>query len=645
MAQTPSDNRQRMENTLCVSEAATMLHLSAATIRNWVKSGFLPHRLIAGKQVFYVSEIYDLQTKLQNGNAEKLQNRANKTHSDKSFFPKEYLQNKSYLQDFTSIITFIQTNGIPTSMAMFLLSLNYLHQEKMIQSFTYQDVINQTLIFTNKQLEIEINDWFSSFSKFSKEKDFSYLLHCSIPAQKDVLGFLYQSLMKEGTKSQQGAYYTPEEIVNGIVSTYIKADSKVLDPCCGTGQFLLAFARKISNPRLIYGMDMDEIAVRIARINLFIAYKTHVFVPNIMCKNTLLDSFQVHDFDVVASNPPWGCHFSESEKETIKKIYPEITSMESFALFLKKSMDLTHKGGVVSFILPESILKVKMHKDIRTLILNETKILKIKVLGRIFTNVFSPIIRLDIKKDKTTNQLTEIEIDNRSYTVDTSIWKNNKDQIFTILSDECDKKLLNKIYAISHTTLYKQADWALGIVTGNNRAYLADTPKSGYKPIYRGSDILPLHLKPSSHYLLFVPEKLQQTAPMEKYEANEKLIYRFISKKIIVAYDDKQRLTLNSANCVLPKISNYSLKIIALLFNSSLYQYIFQKKFSSIKVLRSHLEQLPLPLLNAESYQQLEILYNGISEGKKTEKEIDSYIMSLFGLTNEEQQYIRDSIK
>jgi len=114
---------------------------------------------------------------------------------------------------------------------------------------------------------------------------------------------------------------------------------------------------------------------------------------------------------------------------------------------------------------------------------------------------------------------------------------------------------------------------------------------------------------------------------------------------LIFAYDNEQRLTLNSANSVIPSIPNYSMKIITLLFNSSLYQYIFQKKFASIKVLRSHLEDLPLPYFDAESYQQLEHLYNKISQDKKFQNEVDSYIMSLFGLSQEEQEYILDSIK
>ena len=634
------ENRERIENTLGISEAASLLHVSSATIRNWIKGGWVQAIIKEGKKGLYVNDIQQLQTL----SSERLRQRANKAHSEKSFLPKEYLQNKTQLQEFTAITTYIQEQGISTSTALFLLTLNLLQKEKMVDVFSLQDIPDKKLRFKHQSLELEINNWIASLSNFTIESNYSYLLQCSIPLQKDVLGLFYQSLMKEGTKAQQGAYYTPEKIVIDIVETYVKNDSKVLDPCCGTGQFLLAFAQKVKHPDLIYGIDIDELAVRIARINLMLVFKDLEFIPNIVCQNALFDAYSFDNFDIVASNPPWGFHFSESEKETISKLYPEITSMESFSFFLKESLDVTATGGVVSFILPESILKVNIHKDIRSILLHQTQIVKIKYLDRIFKNVFSPIIRFDIKNDPTSCQKTEIEINNRNFAVDSSVWKATTNYVFAIHSNEYDLALLQKIYSIQHTTLYKQADWILGIVTGNNKVYLSKVNQNGFVPIYKGSDVMPLYFKEASHFLHFVPEKFQQMAPLEKFKAKEKLIYRFISKKLVVAYDDQQRFPLNSANCVISQIPNYSMKIIALLFNSSLYQYIFQKKFASIKVLRSHLEQLPLPVLNVESYQQLENLYIGFSQGKKLQKEIDFYVMSLFGLSKEEQSYILESI-
>ena len=55
-------------------------------------------------------------------------------------------------------------------------------------------------------------------------------------------------------------------------------------------------------------------------------------------------------------------------------------------------------------------------------------------------------------------------------------------------------------------------------------------------------------------FIRFDPDRFQQAAPERKYRAPEKLVYRFISKKLIVAYDDRGRLTLNSANILIPRV-------------------------------------------------------------------------------------------
>ena len=131
------------------------------------------------------------------------------------------------------------------------------------------------------------------------------------------------------------------------------------------GSVFIGFGRKIGNPLQIYGIDVDAIAVKIARLNLLIAYKNLNFNPHIYHQNSLFDIFEHRDFDLVTTNPPWGFHFTIAEKKQLKTLFPPIITGESFSLFLKKSIDLVRDGGRISFILPESILYVKKHKDIR----------------------------------------------------------------------------------------------------------------------------------------------------------------------------------------------------------------------------------------------------------------------------------------
>lgn len=434
----------------------------------------------------------------------------------------------------------------------------------------------------------------------------------------------------------------------------MKSDSKVLDPCCGTGQFLLAFADKIDDPHNIYGVDIDEIAVRIARLNLLVKYKDKNFAPNIVCKDTLfeignydlcsLNDENIKDFDVIATNPPWGVHFSKRDTEKLKTTYPQIKSLESFSYFLSKSIDLLNDIGIISFVLPEAILNVKTHKDIREVILKSTGIEKVFYLDRVFKNVFTPVIRLDLSKKKD-NKDIEIIKENEKYNVSQVKWRNNQDFIFDIHSNNFDTDIIDKVYNTKHTTLKNKADWALGIVTGNNKKYVLSEKMKNSEPIYKGKDIERFSLKKPSTYIVFTPERFQQVAPIEKYRTPEKLIYKFISKKLVFAYDDKQQLTLNSANIVIPKIENYSIKVISALFNSSLYQFVFQKKFSSIKVLRNHIEQLPIPLWDENTMQEITIMVDKITSNESRFEKLDQYIFERFNFSKEEIHYILNFLK
>ena len=640
------------KNVIDLEKAASFLGISTATVRNWVKCGHLQTHTTDKRYFFRLSEIENIKANIENGELNKLNGRANKSKAERTFIPDEYLQDGVSVDDITKIINFVTEKNISISVALLLLSLNLLQKEKIISNINFQDLTSQNFIFTNKQIGEEIKAWLSEITTNNIKSDYAFLLNCAIPKQRDILGFLYQSLLLEGKKSQNGSYYTPEVIVNEIIKDYTNKYSKILDPCCGTGQFLLAFADVIENPKNIYGVDIDETAVRIARLNILIKYKNQNFAPNIVCKNTLfeignydlfsLNDENIRDFDVIATNPPWGVHFSKSDADRLKTSFSEITSLESFSYFLKKSIDLLRDGGIISFILPESILNVKTHKDIREIILKNTHIKKVSYLSRVFKNVFTPVIRLDLEKSEKENGQIEIRKENETYTAKQSKWKNNIDYIFDIHANGVDTHIIDKIYNIHHATLLGQADWALGIVTGNNEAYIAHDKREGFEEIYKGKDVKKFILSKPSNYIHFTPEKFQQVAPIEKYRAKEKLIYRFISKYLVFAYDDKQKLTLNSANIVIPKIPNYPIKVIAALLNSSLYQFIFQKKFSSIKILRSHIEQMPLPLWSKNFFDDIIKLVDEVVENKNDFEKIDNYIMEKYALSQKEISYIKN---
>ncbi len=639
-----------MFDKLNIVQTSEILGVSNATVRNWIRHKYLSP-LNEGKDILFdYKEVENLKKKVSDGQITRLNNRANKRNSNKKFVPKEYAGEQNINSNLSVISDFIAQNSLSLRESIFLLSLNLLIKEKLVFSATLNVLLSfESSYYKNNYLLEIIKDFYNRIEEFSIEKYYQNFLELEIPSHFDILGLLYQSIKCEGEKAKLGSYYTPKNIVDDIITEYVKDGYKVLDPCCGTGQFLLNASDIISNPRDIYGFDVDPIAVFIAKINLIIKYKSIDFEPNISEKDTLLEFdssslFRINEYsenyNLIITNPPWGLHFENGTLNSLKSIYPLIKSLESFSFFLSKSIDMLKDNGVLSFILPESILNIKIHSDIRNTILKKTSILKIVKLGRAFTNVFTNVIRIDLKKKYVSNNHKINIITDSQYHIDQKRFWSNPDFIFDIDVNDFDSKIIDKAYTFPHSTLKNNAEWALGIVTGDNKKYIHTTLKYEYEEIYKGKEINKYVLSPAQSYIKFDPEKFQQVAPVNKYRAKEKLIYKFISKRLVFAYDDNQKLTLNSANILIPKIDNYPIKIVLALFNASLYQFVYLKKFNTIKVLRGNLEELPLPRFSDTIFYEIISLVDKVLQNIIDYSVIDDYIMDLFQITEAEKNHI-----
>jgi hypothetical protein len=220
-----------------IEAAASILNISTATLRNWIKANYLfPYLDKNKKYVFYKEDIENLKTEIITGSFNKLNNRANKLKAKRTFLPEEYIKDKNNFAKLNLIINFVKANKTDLSVALFLLSVNLLKQEKIIATIALEDLVQQKdFSSTNKQLKEEIKEWLTEINVKNIKENYSYLLNCDIPAQEDILGVIYQSLLMEGEKSKNGAYYSPPKIVAKMVKENIKKHQKVLDICCGTG--------------------------------------------------------------------------------------------------------------------------------------------------------------------------------------------------------------------------------------------------------------------------------------------------------------------------------------------------------------------------------------------------------------------------
>ena len=199
-----------------------------------------------------------------------------------------------------------------------------------------------------------------------------------------------------------------------------------------------------------------------------------------------------------------------------------------------------------------------------------------------------------------------------------------------------DEAIIGKAERLRHDDL-SHSQWALGIITGNNAKALKDRPRKGLEPIFTGKDIGKYSLKAPSRFIKFNRADFQQCAKEEFYRAKEKLVYKFVSGKLCFTYDDKQRLFLNSANILIPEVDGMSTKTVLAFLNSSLFNFLYTKRFNDLKILKGNLCTLPFPKITAEQDQKLSVLVGRALKGDTLAiDEIDALIYALYNIDSEE---------
>ena len=194
--------------------------------------------------------------------------------------------------------------------------------------------------------------------------------------------------------------------------------------------------------------------------------------------------------------------------------------------------------------------------------------------------------------------------------------------------------------------LKNQADFALGIVTGNNKALLKKEKEGKAELVLKGADIQKYKISPSKCFLAYEPENFQQCAKESYYRAKEKLLYRFIGRQLVFAYDSQQRLSLNSCNILIPHVPGMDMKYIMAVLNSSAAQFLYSRKFHSLKVLRAYLEQIPIPAAPDRQGEIVSLTETILGETDAEKwllyyREIDRLGADAYGYTGQEYQEIQ----
>lgn len=576
--------------------AAKMLEISEATVRNWHRAGLLPS--VASQPLrFDPAAVAGLRSRLAAGSLDRLNRRANQMHRT---HPVRTADRPTAA--FQAALWLDLAPADRRAVAVRLLELGLALAVRRGEAASPEAALAG--VFRRGNLALLFRQWNARLGSPSPQLPHIRRLADRLgrPGAPERPGAAaVQFLAAAGDRSRRGAFFTPPATTRAIASELGRPGRSILDPACGTGDFLLEFLLEGGATLAdLHGFDIDPDTVDFARLNLLLHSREARTMPDIRCLDAL-KSATGERFDLVVGNPPWGGVFDRS---AAARRWPELGgATDSFAAFVALGLELAKPSGRVSLLLPESLLTVRRHHGCRRYLEAHAETAPVRPLGRIFRGVLSPAVRLDFRPAAAAPS----------------------GGAPLRLSGGGDR-LVRELLAVPHRTLAGHAEFMIGIVTGDNRRLLHPVPAAGMEPVWRGSGVQPFRFGRPAGYLKFDPAAFQQTAPVWKYRAPEKLVYRFVGGKLVVARDDRQRLTLNSANAFIPSLPGIGAGRLAAWLNSRLANAFFRARFHELKILRWHLETMPIPDFLAALPPEIDDLILRAERGEENPARIEAVV-------------------
>ncbi|MDD4549696.1 MAG: N-6 DNA methylase [Syntrophomonadaceae bacterium] len=311
-------------------------------------------------------------------------------------------------------------------------------------------------------------------------------------------------------------------------------------------------------------------------------------------------------FDVVIGNPPYIFSrekISSKEKELYYKFETAEYQLNTFVLFIEKGIKLLKQNGVLSFIVPNSILKVTSMSKSRRFMLEQGELLNIlQIFGYSFENVNVEAVVLVFQKHLTGNKQVKIISVNEprnfyernNLIIDYSKWLADEECRFQVSIDAKTDQLLDKLRE-NAKPLEDMFDVKAGLQAyetgkGNPKQTAEDVKSRPYDatfkvnshtyPYLEGRDVQRYSYIWSDSWLQY-GEMLAAPREFSIFSVPRLLIREITSthpKSILCCYFEDVYLNNRSIiNVLSKKHDSDELKCLLVLLNSKLISYYFNK--------------------------------------------------------------------
>lgn len=456
----------------------------------------------------------------------------------------------------------------------------------------------------------------------------------------------------------------------------------ICDPACGSGaflnqalEFLMAEHRYVDELEAqllgydfefpgveahilehnIYGVDINEESVEIARLSLWLrtaqkGRKLTTLSSNIKAGNSLIDDpavagdlafdwkkefpkvFGKGGFDVVIGNPPYVLMQQSNTDDSVLSYFKgfEVASykIDLFHLFFEKSINVIRKDGRLGFITPNTYLTNKHISPLRRFILNHSNIESLVYhADSVFVDASVDVATIVLHKHKRPKHEIELlvgQLDNfRPIGMKLqSEWESDEDCVFNPKTElRINEDRTVRLGDLCHTYF--------GIQAFDRQTSISEEKLSDHHlAVIDGGDIFPFSIAHPNKFFDYQSQNIKSGGDWKVY-SQPRVVVRQIGQTPIVGFSKTNVLASNTLYSIYPKAEDVNLHFMLAVLNSSVIKEYWLSKYSDSKLLFPkikgyQLKELPIPKAtmveqNEVGIKSLKMLQLNESKQKLTE--------------------------
>lgn len=472
-------------------------------------------------------------------------------------------------------------------------------------------------------------------------------------------------------RKTSGQFYTPSSVVSYCLSMVFSKDSqefmksikvnaevsmhhvchekaqtkhvfKMLDPSCGTGNFLIGALRCLKETGCtpgvlvnfaafsLYGIELDPRAASLARISVLLAIgqelqsvsnsaswqigeRTNLIsgiyrnlCDHIVESDAILESIcnqrTLDDFDLVITNPPYLSFGARNQPKLpassstfLRRLFPNSAQykISFYSVFQDICIRYAREGGRVVLLVPDSFLTGQYFEKLREHILLQTKVLSLTelpdntipgaVVGKWCVAVYERRRTIAKTHDTSVDLYSFDNIDDEKYarSYKTSLAKlvSRDRSRFRLLFHPLDEQIVRRLEDLP--PLYTVLRGHTGIRALKGRDSIVSNKKvseTWKRGLASGKHVVPYRVEWGGDWLNIDPSLLFGGGFDPIVIDNPKILIRQTADSIIAAIDATGLYHLNNVHSFSQASTTISLHALVAVLNSTLYRYLYRVK-------------------------------------------------------------------